>query len=73
MKDDTELAAEVKAEIAAKTTELRQLRQEVKLCEGIANRSNVIKERIKTVHDDETKQKEETQHDQFRGRSRTNR
>jgi len=73
VKDDTELAAEVKAEIAERTTELRQLRQEVKLCEGIANRSNVIKERIKTVHDDETKWKEETQHEQFRGRSRTNR
>lgn len=73
VKDDTELALTIKSEIAAKTTELRYLRQEVKLCEGIANRSDVIKERIKTVHEEETKRKEETQYDQFRGRSRTNR
>ena len=73
VKNNADLTNEVKAEIAAKTVELKRLRREVKLCEGIANRSEVIKERIQTVHDEEMKRREENRHEQFRGRSRTNR
>ena len=72
VKNSADLTNEVKAEIAAKTAKLKRLRQEVKLCEGIANRSEVIKERIQTVHDEEIR-REESRHEQFRGRSRTNR
>ena len=73
VKNSADLTDEVKANISAKTAELKWLRQEVKLCEGIANRSEVIKERIQTVHDEEMKRREENQHEQFRGRSRANR
>lgn len=73
VKNSADLTKDVKAEIAVKTAELKRLRQEVKLCEGIANRSEVIKERIQTVHHEEMKRREENQHEQFRGRSRTNR
>ena len=73
VKNSADLTDEVKAEIAVKTAELKRMRREVKLCEGIANRSEVIKERIQTVHDEEMKRREENQHEQFRGRSRANR
>lgn len=50
--------AEVKSLISAISKELSLLRQEVKLCEDIALRSGVIKEKIKAVHKDEQHGKE---------------
>ena len=67
VKSDPEKAAEVKAQIAALSKELAALRKEVVLCNTIAERSGVIKEKIKAVREDEQiKGKEKTDHVQFR-------
>lgn len=67
VKADPEKAAEVKAQIAALSKELAVLRKEVVLCNSIAERSGVIKEKIKAVRGDEhIKGKEKTDHVQFR-------
>ena len=49
MKSDSEKAAEVKAQIAALSKELAALLKEVVLCNSIAERSGVIKEKIKAI------------------------
>ena len=67
VKSDPEKAAEVKAQIAALSKELAALRKEVVLCNTIAERSGVIKEKIKAVREDEQpERKEKTDHVQFR-------
>ena len=67
VKSDPEKAAEVKAQIAALSKELAALRKEVVLCNRIAERSGVIQEKIKAVREDEQiKEKEKTDHVQFR-------
>lgn len=67
VKSDLEKAAEVKAQIDALSKELATLRKEVSLCDDIAERSGVIKEKIKAVREDEhIKGKEKTDHVQFR-------
>lgn len=71
VKNDSEFAAEVKADIAKKTAELRQLRKELALCNNIAVRSGVIEERIRTIQEEQ--RKEEKQYEQCRRRSGTNR
>ena len=53
VKSDPEKTAEVKAQIAALSKELAALRKKVILCNSIAERSGVIKERIKAVREDE--------------------
>ena len=53
VKSDPEKAAEVKAQIAALSKELTSLRKEVVLCNSIAERSGVIKNKIKAVREDE--------------------
>ena len=53
VKSDPEKATEVKAQIAALSKELAVLRKEVVLCNNIAERSGVIKEKIKAVREDE--------------------
>lgn len=53
VKSDPEKAAEVKAQIAALSKELAALRKEVVLCNSIAERSGVIKNKIKAVREDE--------------------
>lgn len=53
VKSDPEKAAEVKTQIAALSKELAALRKEVVLCNSIAKRSGVIKEKIKAVREDE--------------------
>lgn len=64
----------VSAQIAAISKELSQLRREVKLCEDIATRSGVIREKIKAVREDtESERKENTRDEQFRRRGRTGR
>ena len=67
VKADPEKAAEIKNRISALSTELAALRREVSLCDDIADRSGVIKEKIKAVREDEQiKGKEKTDHVQFR-------
>ena len=67
VKADTEKAAEIKDRISALSKELAPMRKEVSLCDDIAERSGVIKEKIKAVRKDEQiKGKEKTDHVQFR-------
>lgn len=67
VKADPKKAAEIKDRISALSKELAALRKEVSLCDGIAERSGVIKEKIKAVRKDEQpERKEKTDHVQFR-------
>ena len=67
VKADPKKAAEIKGRISALSKELAPLRKEVSLCDDIAERSGVIKEKIKAVRKDEQiKGKERTDHVQFR-------
>ena len=67
VKADPEKAAEIKDRISALSKELAALRKEVSLCDDIAERSGVIKEKIKAVRKDEQpERKEKTDHVQFR-------
>lgn len=59
VKSDPEKAAEVKAQIAALSKELAALRKEVVLCNSIAERSGVIKEKIKAIRVDEQPERKE--------------
>lgn len=67
VKADHEKVAEIKDRISALSKELAALRKEVSLCDDIAERSGVIKEKIKAVREDnQPKRKEKTDHVQFR-------
>ena len=67
VKADPEKSAEIKDRISALSKELATLRKEVSLCDDIAERSGVIKEKIKAVREDEhIKGKEKPDHVQFR-------
>mgnify|MGYP003190606194 CR=1 FL=1 len=67
VKADTEKAAEIKDRISSLSKELAPLRKEVSLCDDIAERSGVIKEKIKAVREDkQNDRKERTDHVQFR-------
>lgn len=48
------------------TKEIKTIREEVKLCEGIAVRSESMKEKLKIVQREEQKEKEEKQHEHSR-------
>ena len=74
VKTDDDALARVKEQITAISNELSVLRKEVRLCEDIAIRSGVIKEKIRAVREDEQSQGKENKRDeQFRRRSGTNR
>ena len=74
VKSDEEKTAEVKSRIAVVSKEIARLRKEVSLCDGIALRSGVIKEKLKSVREDEqTKGKEKNDYEHIRRRSRTDR
>ena len=74
VKSNEEKAAEVKNRIAAVSKEIARLRRELSLCDGIALRSGVIKEKLKSVREDEqTKGKEKNDYEHIRRRSRTDR
>lgn len=74
VKANPEKAAEIKDQISAFSKELAALRKEVSLCDGIAERSGVIKEKIKAVRKDERiKGKEKNDYEHIRRRSRTDR
>ena len=68
------LGEEVRLEIASMTRELKQLREEVKLCEDIAIRSGVMAEKLKAVQEDgKQTRKERKQHEQHRRCGRADR
>lgn len=74
VKTDETAAKQVKEQIDSLSRELKQLRWEVKLCSDIEIRSGIMLEHIKTVREDEeSKRKEQKQHDQLRRCSGTNR
>ncbi len=74
VRDNEALSEEVRQEIVSLTGELKQLREEVKLCEDIAVRSGIMTEKLKAVHEDEKQtRKERTQHEQHRRCSGTDR
>ena len=53
VKSDKAQTAEIKADIAALSKSLSELRKEVLLCDGIAERSGIMKEKIQAIHADE--------------------
>lgn len=70
---DGEKLAEVKTEISALTKQIGELRKEVVLCDGIAARSGVIKEKMQTVRKEKSMNektihtgKEEKEHEHIR-------
>lgn len=74
VKSDDDALARVKEQITVISRELSALRKEVRLCDDIAIRSGVIKEKIKAVREDEQSQRKENKRDeQFRRRSGTGR
>ena len=74
VKSDEALLSDVKAQIAVLSKELSTIRREVKLCDDIAIRSGVMKEKIKAVREDEqSKGKEQNRDEQYRRCSGTNR
>lgn len=73
VKSDENKTAEIKSRIAAVSKEITLLRKELSLCDGIAARSGVIKEKIKAVREDENKGKEKNDYEHIRRRSRTDR
>ena len=74
VKSDEAALSEVKAQITEFSRELTTLRREVRLCEDIAIRSGVMKEKLSAVREGEqSKGKEKTRDEQFRRRSGTNR
>ena len=74
VKSDPDRLAEVKADIAAISKELAGLRREVRLCDDIAVRSGVMREKIKAVREDEqSRGKENNRNEQFRRRGGTGR
>lgn len=69
VKSDPDMLEAVKAEISALSRELTTLRREVKLCDDIAVRSGVMREKIKAVREDAKSQgKEKQRNEQFRRR-----
>lgn len=64
IREDSAQAAEMKVQVSDLSERLRTLRREVHLCEDIAVRSQVMKEKLKTVHEDEHSQKKEMRKDE---------
>lgn len=74
VKSDDERLSAVKEQITAVSRELAALRREVRLCDDIAERSGVIKEKLKAVREDKESQGKENKRDeQFRRRGGTGR
>lgn len=74
VKSDPVKSAEVKGRITALSKELSELRRELTLCEDIAERSGIIKEKLKAVREDaQNERKEKTDYEHLRRRSRTGR
>lgn len=66
---DGEKLSAIKANIAALSAKIGELRKEVRLCEDIEKRSVDMKEKIRrTAEDEKNKGKEMSRHEPFRGR-----
>lgn len=63
---EPERLSEVRAEIEKLTENIRQLRKEAGLCDGIATRSGVIKGKMKTIQQENVKEKEEASYEHIR-------
>ena len=63
---DEEHLAEVKAEISSLTARIGELRGEVVLCDGIAARSGLIRQKIEIVRQEKKQGKEEVSHEHIR-------
>lgn len=63
---DENVQGVLKAEISKLTEEIKELREEVKLCDGIAARSQILKEKIHIVRQ-ETTERKEVRHEHIRG------
>lgn len=64
-----EEAAALKAEITALSMKISELRREVKLCEDIEMRSDVMRDKIRRAQEEENLQRKElTKHEPLRGR-----
>ena len=61
-----ERLAEVKAEISGLTARIGELRGEVALCDGIAARSGLIRQKIQIVRQEKKRGKEEINHEHIR-------
>lgn len=73
-KGDTEEISATKDKISALSGELKQLRQEVKLCDSIAERSGLVKEGLEAIIEQDTSErKEKNQYEHSRRRSGTDR
>lgn len=64
---DENVQEALKTEISKLTEEIKELREEVKLCDGIATRSQVLKEKISIVRQETTERKEEVRHEHIMG------
>lgn len=72
MRDGEEKSA-VKAQISDISKRLQVIRKEVRLCGGIAARSDTLKEKLQTIRADEQKRKELMKHEHRRRSGGTNR
>lgn len=63
---DGERLSEIKEEIAGLSKQIGELRKEVVLCDGIAARSGVMKEKLEAVRQENSKEKEENSHEHIR-------
>lgn len=67
VRDSPEQANAHRAQIRELSERLKALRREVHLCDDIAERSDVMAEKLKAVREDEkNQQKEEQQHEHIR-------
>ena len=64
VRKDCGQAAEIKGRITDLTAQLKALRREVHLCEDIAARSQGMKEKLKTVREDEASERKEMRKDE---------
>lgn len=63
---DSEMLSDVKKDIAKLSEQMKELREEVRLCEGIAERSENIKDKLKLYKMEQQKEKEEGKHEYSR-------
>lgn len=64
VKSDEDALSQVREQIAALTAELKGLRKEVRLCDGIAVRSGVMSEKLNTIEAEEQAKGKETKRDE---------
>lgn len=65
IKDENKLS-EIRTEISSLTEQIGMLRKEVMLCDGIAARSGVMKEKLQIVRQENNQKKEDKSHEHIR-------